>query len=64
MSALIPWLVSTFGPLGGALVFIVLVLVLIQIARYLFWTIALVVVAWYVGVDTDALRRDIRREDR
>jgi hypothetical protein len=64
MSALIPWLTATFGPLGGALVFIVLVLVVVAIARYLFWTIALVVVAWYVGVDLDALRRDIRRDDR
>jgi hypothetical protein len=64
MSALIPWLVSTFGPLGGALVFIVLVLVGVAIARYLFWTILMLAVAWYVGVDTDALRRDIRRDDR
>jgi hypothetical protein len=27
-------------------------------------TILMLAVAWYVGVDTDALRRDLRRADR
>lgn len=56
MTALISWLVATFGPLGGALVFTVLVLVGVAIARYIFWTLLLIAVAWYVGVDTDTLR--------
>jgi hypothetical protein len=64
MSALIPWLTATFGPLGGTLVFTVLVLVGVAIARYLFWTILMFAIAWYVGVDTDALRHDVRREER
>lgn len=56
MTAFIPWLVQTFGPLGGALVFTVVVLVGVAIARYLFWTGLMLAVAWYVGVDTDTLR--------
>jgi hypothetical protein len=63
MSALIPWLIETFGQLGGALVLIVLLLVLYEVARYAFWTIVALALAWYVGVDLGTIRRERRRHD-
>ena len=45
MSALIPWLTTTFGPLGGALVFIVLLIIGTYIAWYAFWSIVTIAVA-------------------
>lgn len=44
MAALISWLVSQFGQLGGALVAIVLVFVGAAIARYAFWSLAALLV--------------------
>lgn len=51
MTALIPWLVSQFGQVGGALVTIVLILVGAVIARYAFWSLLTLLMVW-------KLRRD------
>lgn len=60
MSALIPWLTTSFGPLGGALVLIVGLLLLAAIARYALWSIAAVLVLRKVRCD----HRDMSEEDR
>lgn len=60
MSALIPWLASQFGQVGGALVLIVGLLLLAAIARYAFWSVAAVLVLVKVRRDS----RDHTEDDR
>jgi lysozyme family protein len=45
MSALVSWLTTTFGPLGGALAGIVLLIIGAYIAWYAFWGIVTLAVA-------------------
>ncbi|MFC6965156.1 hypothetical protein ACFQL7_27810 [Halocatena marina] len=48
MTALIPWLTGTFGQLGATLIVIV---GLVLLVRYGFWTIITLFVAWKVRRD-------------
>lgn len=64
MTALLPWLVSTFGSVGAALIVVVLLFFGFQVIRYGFWLLVGLALAWYVGVDLDTLRRERERMNR
>lgn len=61
IASLASWLAATFGEIGGGIVFVVLMILLAFVLRYLFWGVIILLFGWKIHEDVSVNSREGRR---